>query len=42
MDSRMKTEFVSAALDQAIGRTRAKEGLIVHSDQGVQYASKDY
>lgn len=42
MDSRMKTELVSAALDQAIGRTGAKEGLIVHSDRGVQYASKDY
>lgn len=42
MDSRMKTELVCAALKQAIGRTRASEGLIVHSDQGVQYASKGY
>ena len=42
MDSRMKTELVSAALKQAIGRTGAKEGLLVHSDRGVQYASKDY
>lgn len=42
MDSRMKTELVSAALKQAIGRTGAKEGLLVHSDRGVQYASKKY
>lgn len=42
MDSRMKTDLVSTALKQAIGRTGAKQGLIVHSDRGVQYASKDY
>lgn len=36
MDSRMKTELVSSALKQAIGRTGAKQGLIVHSDRGVQ------
>lgn len=42
MDSRMKTELVSAALKQAIGRTGAKGGLVVHSDRGVQYASKEY
>jgi putative transposase len=42
MDSRMKTELVSSALKQAIGRTGASEGLIVHSDRGVQYASKEY
>lgn len=42
MDSRMKTELVSSALKQAIGRTGASQGLIVHSDRGVQYASKEY
>ena len=42
MDSRMKTELVSSALKQAIGRTGATKGLIVHSDRGVQYASKGY
>ena len=42
MDSRMKTELVSAALKQAIGRTGAGAGLMVHSDRGVQYASKEY
>lgn len=42
MDSRMKTELVSTALKQAIGRTNASKGLLVHSDRGVQYASKAY
>lgn len=42
MDSRMKTELIVSALKQAIGRTGASTGLIVHSDRGVQYASKEY
>lgn len=42
MDSQMKTGLVSQALRQAIGRTRASSGLLVHSDRGVQYASKEY
>jgi len=42
MDSRMKTELVSTALKQAIGRTGAGSGLLVHSDRGVQYASREY
>jgi putative transposase len=42
MTSHMKTELVSSALKQAIGRTGASKGCIVHSDRGVQYASKDY
>ena len=42
MDSRMKTVLVYAAMKQAIGRTGASFGLIVHSDCGVQYASKGY
>lgn len=42
MDSRMKTELVATALRQAIGRTGASSGLIVHSDRGVQYASNEY
>lgn len=40
--SRMKTELVSAALKQAVGRTGASKGLLVHSDRGIQYASNDY
>lgn len=42
MDSRMKTELVSSALKQAIGRTGASKGLMIHSDRGAQYASKEY
>ncbi|MFC5405767.1 IS3 family transposase [Cohnella soli] len=42
MDSRMKTELISAALKQAIGRAGYPKGVIIHSDRGVQYASKDY
>ena len=42
MDRQMKTELVSAALKQAIGRTGAPKGVLIHSDRGVQYASKDY
>lgn len=42
MDSRMKTELIANTLKQAIGRTGASTGLIVHSDRGVQYASKEY
>lgn len=42
MANHMKTELVSSALKQAIGRTGASRGLIVHSDRGVQYASKEY
>lgn len=42
MDSRMKTELVSTALKQAIRRTGAGAGLMVHSDRGVQYASREY
>lgn len=42
MANHMRTELVSAALNQAIGRTAAKEGLLIHSDRGIQYASKDY
>jgi putative transposase len=42
MANHMRTELVSAALDQAIGRTEAKVGLLIHSDRGIQYASNDY
>jgi transposase InsO family protein len=42
MSSHMTTELISTALKQAIGRTGAKHGLIVHSDRGVQYASNEY
>lgn len=42
MDSRMKTSLVISALRNAIGRKKPKEGLILHSDRGVQYASHNY
>jgi transposase InsO family protein len=42
MDSTMKTKLVVDALNQAVGRTGAGKGLLIHSDRGVQYASKEY
>ncbi len=42
MDSTMTKELVIQALNQAIGRERPFEGLIHHSDRGVQYASHAY
>lgn len=42
MDSRMKTQLVTTALKHAVNRTRASNGLLVHSDRGVQYASTQY
>ncbi len=42
MGSRMKAQLVCDALRMAIWQRRPKAGLIVHSDRGSQYASKDY
>jgi putative transposase len=43
MAEHMRKSLVIAALNQAIGRTTgAKGGLLMHSDRGVQYASKEY
>ena len=42
MADHMRKSLVIKALNQAIGRTGAMKGLLVHSDQGVQYASKEY
>jgi len=33
---------LTLTLNQAIGRTRPQKGLLLHSDRGVQYASKQY
>lgn len=38
----MRTSLVSNALKQAIMRGNPSIGLLVHSDRGVQYASKKY
>jgi putative transposase len=40
--SRMKAQLVCDALRMAIWQRRPKAGLIVHSDRGSQYASRDY
>lgn len=42
MGSRMKANLVCDALTMAIWQRHPKAGLIVHSDQGVQYASDQY
>jgi putative transposase len=42
MGSRMKAQLVCDALTMAIWQRQPKAGLIVHSDQGVQYASHQY
>jgi len=42
MGTRMKAQLVCDALTMAIWQRKPKAGLIVHSDQGVQYASHQY
>lgn len=42
MSSRMKADVVCNALTMAIWQRKPHSGLIVHSDRGVQYASKQY
>lgn len=42
MSSRMKADLVCDALTMAIWQRNPGKGLIVHSDQGVQYASDKY
>jgi putative transposase len=42
MSSRMKASLVCDVFTMAIWQRQPKAGLIVHSGQGVQYASKDY
>jgi putative transposase len=42
MSSRMKADLVCDALRMAIWQRKPEPGLIVHSDRGVQYASKPY
>lgn len=38
----MKKSLVINALNQAIGRTKAGKGLLVHSDRSIKYASRAY
>lgn len=42
MAERMTRELVIAAMMMAVWRRRPGRGLIVHSDRGSQYASRDY
>jgi putative transposase len=42
MSSRMKADLVCQALRSAYGQRRSTAGLILHSDQGSQYASRAY
>lgn len=42
MQKHMRTELVSAALRMAIDRRKPAKGVLHHSDQGSQYASKNY
>jgi len=42
MGSRMKAQLVCNALTMAMWQRQPKTGLIIHSDQGVQYASHQY
>lgn len=42
MSSRMKADLVCDALQMALWQRKPNQGLIVHSDRGVQYASTPY
>lgn len=42
MDSRMKSSLVVSALDMALKAREPMDGLIHHSDRGVQYAAKPF
>jgi len=42
MDNRMKAQLVCDALQMALWRRRMPKGVIVHSDRGSQYCSRQY
>jgi transposase InsO family protein len=42
MAEHMRVELVSDALKMALARRRPGNGLLHHSDRGIQYASEDY
>jgi putative transposase len=42
VDGQMTEGLINSALDMAISRREVKKGLIVHSDQGVQYRTHCY
>lgn len=42
MDIRIRDTLVLSAMNQAIGREHPQEGLLVHTDRGVQYTSQRF
>lgn len=42
MASHMRQTLIAAALQMALGRRQPEEGLLHHSDRGIQYASHEY
>lgn len=42
MENHMRETLVNEALQMALGRRQPKQGLLHHSDRGVQYASDNY
>lgn len=42
IDDNMRTELVMKALQKAINHRQLPKGMIVHSDGGSQYASKEF
>ncbi len=42
MSDRLQSEIVTDALQQAVGRRQPSQGLIHHSDRGVQYTSANF
>lgn len=42
MNSRMKVDLVCSALNMALFRRNFPSGVIIHSDKGSQYCSKQY
>ncbi len=42
MDTKMKDQLVIAAFNQAYGKEQPEAGLIVHTDQGSQFTSRNF
>ena len=42
LDTHMREALVLEALDMALGRREVSQGLVLHSDRGVQYRSNEY
>jgi len=42
LDTTMTTDLITQAFDMAVASRKTQPGLILHSDQGVQYRSGDY